>query len=75
VTTHETGLLDLDLLRRDEIWFVEKNEYDESDIYSLEEFTPRYDKDIRKGYLMGRFGAIPMIHGVSELGWVNNKIR
>lgn len=69
VTTHETGLLDLELLRRDEIWFIEKNKYGESDVYSLEEYTPRYDKDIQKGYLMGRFGAIPMIHGISDLGW------
>lgn len=69
VTTHEAGLLDLELLRRDEIWFVEKNRYGESEVYSLEEYAPRYDADIRRGYLMGRFGAIPMIHGISDLGW------
>ena len=60
-TTHESNLLDLDLLRRDEIWFIEKDNQGASNIYSLEEFTPRYDKDIQKGYLLGRFGAIPMI--------------
>jgi hypothetical protein len=69
VTTHETGLLDLKLLRRDEIWFVEKKKDGASSLYSLEEFTPRYDKDIRKGYLRGRFGAIPVVHDVSSLGW------
>ncbi len=69
VTTHESHLLDLDLLRRDEIWFIEKNEAGASALYSLEEFTPRYDKDIRKGYLLGRFGAIPMIGNISHLGW------
>lgn len=61
VTTHEANLLTFDLLRRDEIWFVEKNQYGSSSVYSLEEFTPRYDNDVQKGYLLGRFGAIPFI--------------
>ena len=61
VTTHEENLLDLDLLRRDEIWFIEKDYEGASHLYSLEEFQPRYDKDIRKGYLQGRFGAIPLL--------------
>lgn len=60
VTTHESTLLDLDLLRRDEIWFVEKSPNGASTLYSLEEFKPRHDLDIRKGYLHGRFGAIPV---------------
>ena len=60
VTTHESTLLDLDLLRRDEIWFVEKSPAGASTVYSLEEFKPRHDLDIRKGYLQGRFGAIPV---------------
>jgi hypothetical protein len=51
----------LKLLRKDEIWFVEKNIEGESCIYSLEEFKPRYDKEIQKGYLLGRFGAVPVI--------------
>ncbi len=61
VTTHESGLLNLDLIRRDEIWFTEKNKDGVSKLYSLEEFQPRFDKDIRKGYLIGRFGGIPKI--------------
>ncbi len=61
VTTHEENLLDLELLRRDEIWFIEKDYDGSSHLYSLEEFQPRYDKDIRKGYLQGRFGAIPVL--------------
>jgi hypothetical protein len=44
VTTHESNLLDLNLLRRDEIWFVEKDKNGASTLYSLEEFAPRYDK-------------------------------
>lgn len=61
VTTHDTNLLNLRLLRKDEIWFIEKNVEGESCIYALEEFKPRYDKEIQKGYLIGRFGAIPVI--------------
>lgn len=64
-TTHEENLLDLDLLRRDEIWFVEKDPLGASHLYSLEEFTPRSDKDIEKGYLVGRYGAIPVFGDLS----------
>ena len=61
-TTHESSLLDLDLLRRDEIWFMGKNINGESELYSLEEFKPYYNqKDVRGGYLDGRFGAVPFI--------------
>jgi len=60
-TTHETNLLDLDLLRRDEIWFVEKQPEGATDIYSLHDFKPRYDKDVLKDYLQGRYGAIPFL--------------
>jgi hypothetical protein len=61
-TTHESFLLDLDLIRRDEIWFVEKDKKNASHMYSLEEYSPRYDKEIQKGYLMGRYGAIPVMY-------------
>lgn len=70
VTTHESSLLNLDLFRRDEIWFVEKDNDGCSKLYSLEEFATRYDTDIRKGYLKGRYGAIPLLRE-TELGWVN----
>ncbi len=72
VTTHESSLLDLKLIRRDEIWFVEKNENGESKLFSLEEFRPRHDKEIRKGYLQGRFGGIPVVGDVEKLGWLAN---
>jgi uncharacterized protein len=70
VTTHESNLLDLNLLRRDEIWFVEKDKNGASQLYSLEQFKPRHDKEVRKAYLQGRFGAIPFVASVSELGWL-----
>jgi len=72
VTTHESSLLNLKLLRRDEIWFVEKDEKGESKLFSLEEFKPRHDKEIRKGYLHGRFGGIPVVGDVEELRWLAN---
>jgi AAA15 family ATPase/GTPase len=59
VTTHESRLLNLDLLRRDEIWFVNKNSNGESKLYSLEQFNERFDKRIDKSYLLGRYNAIP----------------
>ncbi len=63
-TTHDTGLLDLTLLRRDQIWFAEKNEKTmQTDIYALTEFSPRKGENISKGYLQGRYGAIPFIGG------------
>jgi len=66
VTTHESRLLDFDLLRRDEIWFLEKDSEGRSSLYSLEEFSIRDDMDIRKGYLLGRFGGIPIIKPLTE---------
>lgn len=70
VTTHESTLLDLSLLRRDEIWFVEKSPSGASNVYSLEDFKPRHDLDIRKGYLQGRFGAIPVFGSTLDLSFV-----
>jgi len=58
-TTHDTNLLDLELLRKDEIWFVEKNQQGASHLYSLAEFKINPDVKIEKGYFNGRFGAIP----------------
>ena len=68
-TTHELDLLDLELFRKDEIWFVEKDRMSASHLYSLEEFKPRYDKDVRRGYLQGRFGAIPVVRGIKGTPW------
>jgi AAA15 family ATPase/GTPase len=60
-TTHAENLLTFKLLRKDEIWMIEKSKDGESRLYSLEEFKPRYDKDIMSGYMNGRFGAVPTI--------------
>ncbi len=67
VTTHESNLLDLDLLRRDEIWFAEKDDTSATRLYSLTDFKIRNDLDVRKGYLQGRFGAIPFLGNLDYL--------
>lgn len=59
VTTHESRLLDLEKLRRDEIWFTEKTN-NESKLYSLEEFNVRFDLVIDKAYMEGRYGGVPI---------------
>lgn len=61
-TTHDSNLLDLDLLRQDEIWFVERQEDHSSKIFSLNKFKERYDKKIDKEYLLGRYGAVPVFY-------------
>lgn len=61
-TTHETSLLSLDIFRRDQIYFTEKDvETGVTDLYSLDEFSVRKTENIEKGYLMGRYGAIPFL--------------
>lgn len=58
--THDTNLLNLDTLRRDQIYMVEKdNDTGVSELYSLDEFSVRKKENIQKGYLQGRYGAIP----------------
>ncbi len=59
-TTHESSIMDQELFRRDEIWFVERNNENNSSIYSLDKFKERYDKKLSKAYLDGRYGAIPV---------------
>lgn len=63
-TSHNTNLLDLDLLRRDQIWFTEKDEdFAATDLFSLYDFSVRKDTRVEKSYLLGRYGAIPFIKG------------
>lgn len=67
-TTHNTSILKSDILKRDEIWFVEKNEEGCSEVYPLTEFKAiREGFNYEKGYLEGRFGAIPYLGDISEL--------
>lgn len=60
--THDVSLLDLNIFRRDQIYFTEKDHSSGvTDLYSLSEFAPRKNDNIRKGYMQGRYGAIPII--------------
>lgn len=68
-TTHESTIMSQELLRRDEIWFVEKNSKNSSSLYSLDRFSERYDRKIDRAYLDGRYGALPIfndIYGLKE---------
>lgn len=67
--THEISLLDLNLFRRDQIYFVEKdNKTGVSDLYSLDDFSPRKSENIQKGYLQGRYGAMPVVN-LEDIEW------
>ncbi len=65
--THDTNLLNLAYLRRDQIWFTEKNDVESSDLYSLLEFKDnngtkvRNDRSVQKDYINGRYGAVPFM--------------
>lgn len=63
-TTHDTSLLSLDLFRQDQIWFTELNSLNRStELYSLAEIkSVRKDENYGKGYISGRYGAIPMLN-------------
>jgi AAA15 family ATPase/GTPase len=60
-TTHDANLMDQRTLRRDEIWLVERGQDGASELFSLMDFDARKDENIRKAYLIGRFGGIPRV--------------
>jgi len=74
--THDTNLLSYGAFRRDQIYFTEKNQFEETDLYSLVEYKdengvkPRNDRSFEKDYINGRYGAIPFIGDFSNL--INN---
>lgn len=68
-TTHDTNLLDQDLFRQDEIWFAEKDQSGATQFYPLSDFDIRNDLDLQKGYLAGRFNAIPFLGNMRDLNW------
>lgn len=67
--THDTNLLNINYVRRDQVWFTEKDPQESTDLYSLVEFKDdegikvRKDRSLAKDYINGRFGAIPFIGG------------
>ena len=70
ITCHDTNLLSNELFRRDQIWFVEKNNKHESELYSLVEYKEHYtrkENSYSKDYLLGKYGAIPLFSSITEL--------
>lgn len=59
VTLHDSNVMNLNIFRQDEIWFVERKEDHSSEIYSLNKFKERFDHSVAKDYLLGRYGAVP----------------
>ncbi len=68
-TTHESSLLDQDILRPDEIWFAQKDIDGASQLYSLSDFNIHHTANIENGYLNGRYGGIPFLSNLKELNW------
>ena len=70
-TTHDTRLIGTaangPLLRRDQIWFAEKNHEGASTIYPLTDYQPRETENLERGYLQGRYGAIPFC---GDISWI-----
>jgi hypothetical protein len=60
-TTHDTNLLGKASLRRDQIWFTEKDAEGGTQLYPLTDFKPRKNENLARGYLQGRYGAVPFI--------------
>jgi AAA15 family ATPase/GTPase len=70
-TTHESNLLSTAPVRQDEVWFVEKDRKGESHLSSLCEYKPR--ENVQKGYLNGRYGAIPFFGELNNIHWEDEK--
>ena len=66
-TTHDTNLLGIDLFRRDQVWFAEKDRMGATHLYSLAEFKVRSDASFEKDYIQGKFGAIPFLGGLHSV--------
>lgn len=71
-TTHDTSLLDVDVFRRDQIWFIEKDSMQASHLYPLTDFHPRKGEALERGYLAGRYGALPFFGELPPDGPVNS---
>jgi uncharacterized protein len=65
-STHDTSLLDPTLFRRDQIWFTEKDADQATRLYPLTDFSPRKHEAWERGYLMGRYGAVPLFRELPD---------
>ncbi len=66
-TTHDTNVLCSEVLRRDQIWFTEKDKEGVTCLYPLTDIETRQADDIERGYLQGRFGGVPFLGGLDTL--------
>jgi uncharacterized protein len=72
--THDTNLLSADVLRRDQIWFTEKDRCGATHLYPLTDFKPRREENLERGYLQGRYGAVPFLYRDSFDSWMGRKV-
>ena len=68
-TTHESGLLDQNIFRPDEIWFAQKDAEEATQLYPLSDFNIHKTANIENGYLNGRYGGIPFLSNLKDLHW------
>lgn len=71
-STHDTNLLGRVLgdapLRRDQVWLTEKNDRGATELYPLTDFKARKDENLERGYLQGRYGAVPVLGNLDVSG-------
>jgi AAA15 family ATPase/GTPase len=66
-STHETNILDQDIFRRDQIWFCERSEVQDTRLFPLTDFSPRKKtENLEQAYLSGRYGALPYIRNITQ---------
>lgn len=68
-STHESCLLDQDIIRTDEVWFAQKDGDGSSKLYSLSDYKVHNTLNIENNYLSGRYGAIPFLSNLKDLNW------
>ena len=71
--SHGTGLLHRKLLRRDQVWFTEKDQYSATNLYSLLDYKVRKDASFEKDYMLGKYGATPYIGDFKQLPETDNE--
>lgn len=72
ITTHETNVMDLNMLRQDEVWLIERDCNGMSNLISLNKYNIRSDKVLDKDYLKGRYGGIPKINKLLKVSGIYN---
>ncbi len=73
-TTHDVNLLDQDVIRKDQVWFTEKNEKGESELYSLSDFAEvRETTPFAKWYMNNKFGGVPSLASIENIFKKNGK--